>query len=52
MKKNVLALFDFIGATFVTQAVSHFILFKDQYAAVSWIKKEPVFAFGILSMVI
>jgi hypothetical protein len=42
----------YIVATFATQATSHFLLFKDHYAAVSWIKADPVFALGFMSMII
>jgi hypothetical protein len=52
MKKHLLAVLGYIIATFATQAASHFILFKDHYAAVPWIKGEPVFALGLLTMII
>lgn len=52
MKKHALSVLGYIAATFVTQAVSHFLLFKDHYGAVSWIKAEPIFALGFASMTI
>ncbi len=52
MKHHVFAVFGYIAATFVTQATSHFLLFKDHYAAVSYMKSEPDFALGIVSMII
>ena len=52
MKKHLLAVLSYIVATFATQAPSHFLLFKDHYAAVPWIKAEPVFVLGFLTMII
>jgi len=51
-KKHFLAVLGYIVATFVTQALSHFVLFKAHYASVSWIKPEPIFALGFASMII
>jgi hypothetical protein len=52
MKQHSLAVLGYIVATFVTQAASHFVLFTQHYAAVPWIKPDPVFAFGITSMIV
>ncbi len=52
MKRHVFAVLGYIVATFVTQATSHFLLFKEHYAAVSYMKSEPIFALGIASMII
>ena len=49
---HLLALLGYIVASFVTQALSHFVLFKAHYDAVPWIKTDPVFAFGITSMIV
>ena len=50
--KHILAVLGFIVATFATQATSHFALFAPHYAAVPYIKSEPIFAFGFLAMII
>ncbi|MCI0518440.1 MAG: hypothetical protein L0Y45_11475 [Woeseiaceae bacterium] len=52
MRRHVLTILAFIVATFVTQALSHFVVAADHYAAVTYIRKEPIFAFGFLAMVI
>jgi hypothetical protein len=50
--KHVYSVFGYIVASFATQATSHFLLFKEHYDAVIWMKPDPVFAFGLLSMII
>ena len=50
--KHLLSVLGYIVATFVIQALSHFVLFKSHYASVSWIKAEPIFALGFASMII
>lgn len=52
MKQHIFAALGYIAATFATQATSHFLLFKEHYAAVSHIKNEPIFALGITAMII
>ena len=52
MKRHILAVIGYIAATFATQATSHFLLFREHYAAVPYMKSEPVFALGITSMII
>jgi hypothetical protein len=52
MKKHLLAILGYVVATFLTQALSHFVLFKEHYAAVAYLKAEPVFALGFLSMIV
>ena len=52
MKPHILSVLGFIVATFVTQARSHLVLFAQHYAAVPYIKSEPIFALGILAMII
>ncbi|SRR5712692_2854078 len=52
MKRHVFAVLGYIVATFATQATSHFLLFREHYAAVSYMKSEPVFALGVTSMII
>ena len=52
MKRHILAVIGYIVASFATQATSHFLLFREHYAAVPYMKSEPVFALGITSMII
>jgi hypothetical protein len=52
MKKHALAVLGYIFATFLSQATSHFLVFKQHYAEVSFEKPEPIFALGFTSMVI
>src|SRR3990172_11948731 len=52
MKKYFLAVLAYIMATFLTQAVSHFAVNTEHYAAVTYLRKEPIFAFGVLAMII
>ncbi len=52
MKQHILTVLGYIVATFATQATSHFVLFARHYAAVPYIKSEPIFALGFLAMII
>ena len=52
MKKHALTVLAFVIATFGTQAPSHFLVFADHYAAVTYIRKETLFQFGVLAMLI
>ena len=52
MKKRFLTVLAFVVATFGTQAPSHFLVFADHYAAVTYIRKETLFQFGVLAMLI
>ena len=52
MLKHVLAVVGYIVATFVTQALSHFVVFKDHYDAVTYMMPNPIFALGIGSMIV
>jgi len=52
MKKHLLAVLAYLAATFIIQAVSHFVVNAGHYAAVAHIRKEPIFPLGILSMLI
>ena len=52
MLKHVLAIAGYIVATFATQAMSHFVVFKAHYDAMTIMKPDPDFALGIASMVI
>ena len=52
MTKHVLAGVAYLVATFATQALSHFVLNVEHYAAVTFMRAEPIFALGIATMVI
>src|SRR6266699_5624608 len=52
MKKHVLAVVAYLVATFATQALSHFVVNVEHYAAVTFMRAEPIFALGVASMVI
>jgi hypothetical protein len=52
MKRHVLTVLAFVVATFGTQAPSHFVIFADHYAEVTYIRKETLFQFGVLAMLI
>lgn len=52
MKKHIFAVLGYILATFGTQATSHFLIFKQHYAEVTFEKSEPIFALGFTSMII
>jgi hypothetical protein len=52
MRKHVLAVLVYVVATFATQAVSHFGVNAAHYAAVTYLRAQPLFALGILSMLI
>lgn len=52
MRKHVLAVLAYVLATFATQAVSHFGVNAAHYATITYLRAQPVFALGILSMLI
>jgi hypothetical protein len=52
MTKHVLAVVAYLVATFATQALSHFVVNVEHYAAVTFMRAEPIFALGVASMVI
>src|SRR5258708_7892340 len=52
MKKHVLAVVAYSVATFVTQALSHFVVNKAHYAAVAYLRPDPIFPLGIAAMLI
>ncbi len=52
MRKHILAVLTYVLATFATQAVSHFGVNAAHYAAVTYLRAQPVFVLGILSMMI
>lgn len=48
----VLTVLAYVVATFGVQATSHFAINADHYRTITFLRDPPVFAFGILSMVI
>ena len=52
MQKHVLAVLAYVVATFATQAVSHFGVNAAHYAAVTYLRAQPIFALGVLAMLI
>lgn len=52
MKKHVLAVLAYVVATFATQTVSHFGVNAVHYAAVTYLRAQPIFALGVLAMLI
>ena len=52
MRKHFLAVLAYVVATFATQAVSHFGVNAAHYAAVTYLRAQPIFALGVLSMLI
>lgn len=52
MAKHFLSVVAYIAATFAVQATSHFLINAGHYAGVLYMRKEPIFALGILSMLI
>ena len=50
--KHVLTVVGYVFATFLTQGLSHFLVFKAHYDAVSIMATEPNFALGLASMLI
>lgn len=52
MKQHILSTLAYMVATFAVQATSHFAVNRGHYAAVSFMRPEPIFALGIFSMVL
>ena len=52
MGRHVLVVLAYVAATFATQATSHFFINAEHYAAVAYIKKDPIFALGFTSMLV
>ena len=52
MRKHVLAVLAYVVATFATQAVSHFGVNAARYAALPYLRAQPIFALGVLAMLI
>ncbi len=52
MSVHLLAIFAYVAATFAVQAASHFVVAAEHYAAIPFLRKEPIFALGVLSMLV
>ena len=52
MRRHILSVLGYIIATFITQATSHFVIFRQHYAAITHLKAEPIFALGFATMII
>ena len=52
MAKHILTVLGYVVATFATQATSHFLINTRHYAEVGFMRRDPIFLLGILSMVI
>src|SRR5258708_24809247 len=52
IKKHILSTLAYMVGTFAVQATSHFAINREHYASVSFIRPEPIFALGALSMVL
>jgi hypothetical protein len=52
MKRHVLSTLAYMVGTFAVQATSHFAVNREHYAAVTFLRREPIFALGIASMVL
>jgi len=52
MPRHFLSVLAFVLATFLTQALSHFGVNAEHYQGVAHLRPEPIFALGILAMLI
>jgi hypothetical protein len=52
VRSHIFSVIGYVFATFGTQATSHFVVFPQHYAAVTFLKPEPVFVLGFFSAVI
>jgi len=52
MKKHALAVLAYGVSTFVTQALSHFVVNKSHYAGVAYLRPDPIFPLGVAAMLI
>src|SRR5882724_4693935 len=52
MIRHLLAIVGYVVATFATQALSHFVVFKAHYDAIPFNAASPIFALGLASMVV
>ena len=52
MKRIALTILAFIVATFLTEGTSHFVINKDFYASIPFMRPEPIVWMGMLTMVL
>jgi len=52
MKRHVFSVLGYICATFLTQGLSHFLIFSAHYGAIPILRQQPKFVLGLSSMVI
>jgi hypothetical protein len=52
LKRHGFAVGAYVLATFGVQALSHFVVNTDHYAAITWLRDQPIFPLGVLSMLI
>ena len=51
MKKIIFGTLLFILVSFASQSISHFVVNTEHYASVQFMRKEPIFAIGFLTMI-
>ncbi|WP_128755182.1 hypothetical protein [Aquimarina sediminis] len=52
MKKIIFGTVIFILVSFATQSISHFVINIEHYASIPFMRKEPIFILGFLTMTI
>ena len=52
MKKIIIGTILFIVVSFASQAISHFVINVEHYASVPFMREEPIFALGFLTMIL
>jgi len=52
MRSHLLSVLGYIVATFVTQAISHFVIFAQHYATLAYLRAETNFPLGFTTMII
>ena len=51
MKRTVIGTLLFIIVSFASQSISHFVINAEHYASIPFMRKEPIFALGFLTMI-
>jgi len=51
-KTIILGMLAFVFVSFLVQALSHFVINKEHFAAIDFMRKEPIMAFGVTTMFI
>ncbi len=52
MTKHILSIFAFMVVSFAVQGLSHFVINKDHFASIEFMRSDPVIPLGLLVMVI